>query len=73
LTNSQPYDIIDLSKEKRRNKKMTEEYLKKEITRLKKEIEKQPMSANEKRIRNCRKAWIEYYENELKKIKGVDK
>jgi len=52
---------------------MTKEYLKKEITRLKKEIEKQPMSANEKRIRNCRKAWIEYYENELKKIeKGVD-
>jgi retron-type reverse transcriptase len=52
---------------------MTEEYLKKEITRLKKEIEKQPMSANEKRIRNRRKAWVEYYENELKKIKGVDK
>ena len=52
---------------------MTEEYLKKEITRLKKEIEKQPMSANEKRIRNCRKAWIEYYENKLKKIKGIDK
>lgn len=47
---------------------MTEEYLKKEITRLKKEIKKQPMSASEKRIRNCRKAWIEYYENELKKM-----
>ena len=45
---------------------MTEEYLKKEITRLKKEKEKQPMSANEKRISN--------YENELKKIiKEVDK
>ena len=47
---------------------MTKEYLEKEITRLKKEVEKPHMSANEKRIRKCQKAWIEYYENELKKI-----
>ena len=46
----------------------TKEYLEKEIARLKKEIEKQPMCANEKRIRNCQKAWLEYHEKELENI-----